>query len=83
MGKELEKWKTELQDSWSAFSWLPAMEGNNPEENLPLSFDGDYDLKPEILVEGEELIMLLFVKMHVCCNVVVCCWCSAWLPQII
>lgn len=62
MEKELEKWKTELQDSWSAFSWLPVMEGNNPEENLPLSFDGDYDLKPEILVEGEELIMLLFVK---------------------
>ena len=66
VGKELEKWKTELQDSWSAFSWLPVMEGNNPEENLPLSFDGDYDLKPEILVEGEELIMLLFVKKKRC-----------------
>ena len=54
--KELEKWKTALQDSWSGFSWLPVMEGNNPEENLPQSFDEDYDLKPEILVEGEELI---------------------------
>ena len=37
-------------------------EGNNAEEDLSLGFDGDYDLKPEVLVEGEELITLLFVN---------------------
>lgn len=73
--------KKRCRDSWRGFSWLLVI-GGQQRRRRSWGFDGEYDLKPEVLVEGEELITLLFAK-HIRCRTKCSCMLLIYIPLIV